>query len=236
MAAGPAVSVSGCRVQYWPCSLLFRAVPHIRMVLRLSQRHLAQRFPTFPSLTSPTSLQYQNGPTDKILHESQDAQWKETRVSHNRCKGINILLLQYFYYVPSLQRDSTMCIYSGRLLRSTTESFNIARLCFILNRPRHGTNGYSPDSHCGDSGLIPGQCMWGSYWTKWHWGRVFSEYFAFPLSVSFHKCSIFIFIYMSLFPDGQTGEAWEPSKKTMLFRKSRSNGWRSTWTFSSLKG
>jgi len=95
MTAGPAVSVSGCHVQYWPCSLLFRAVPHIRMVLRLFQRHLEQRFPTFPSLTSPTLTpnKYQNEPTNKILHESQNAQWKETKVSHNRCKGINILLL-----------------------------------------------------------------------------------------------------------------------------------------------
>lgn len=57
MTAGPAIRVSGCRVQHWPCSLLFRTVPHIRMVLRLCQRHLAQRFPTFPRLTSPTSLQ-----------------------------------------------------------------------------------------------------------------------------------------------------------------------------------
>jgi hypothetical protein len=28
--------------------------------------------------------------------------------------------------------------------------------------------------------------MW---WTKWHWDRFFSEYFGFPLSISFHRCS-----------------------------------------------
>jgi hypothetical protein len=27
-------------------------------------------------------------------------------------------------------------------------------------------------------------------WTKWHWDRVFPEYFCFPLSISFHSCSI----------------------------------------------
>jgi hypothetical protein len=27
-------------------------------------------------------------------------------------------------------------------------------------------------------------------WTKWHWDRFFSEYFGFPLSISFHRCSI----------------------------------------------
>jgi hypothetical protein len=68
MTAGPAVSVSGCCVQYWTCSLLLRAVSHISMVLRFSQRHLAQWFPTFPSLTSPTSLQIDTkmGPQTKF--------------------------------------------------------------------------------------------------------------------------------------------------------------------------
>jgi hypothetical protein len=28
------------------------------------------------------------------------------------------------------------------------------------------------------------------WWTKWHWNRFFPEYFGFPLSVSFHQCSI----------------------------------------------
>jgi hypothetical protein len=32
--------------------------------------------------------------------------------------------------------------------------------------------------------------MWDLWWTKWHWDRFFSEYFGFPLSVSFHRCSI----------------------------------------------
>ena len=32
--------------------------------------------------------------------------------------------------------------------------------------------------------------MWDLWWTKWHWGRFFSEYFGFPLAISFHQCSI----------------------------------------------
>jgi hypothetical protein len=32
--------------------------------------------------------------------------------------------------------------------------------------------------------------VWDLWWTKWHWGRFFPEYFGFPLSVSFHRCSI----------------------------------------------
>jgi hypothetical protein len=35
-----------------------------------------------------------------------------------------------------------------------------------------------------------GQSMWDLWWTKWHWDRFLPEYFGFPLSVSFHRCSI----------------------------------------------
>lgn len=53
-----------------------------------------------------TPNKYQNGPTNKILRESQNAQWKETKVSHNRCKGINILLLTILCPVSSeVQHD-----------------------------------------------------------------------------------------------------------------------------------
>jgi len=40
-----------------------------------------------------------------------------------------------------------------------------------------------------------------------------SQYRGFPLSVSFQQWSLLIFIHMLLLPEGQTGEAWEPSKK-----------------------
>jgi hypothetical protein len=45
--------------------------------------------------------------------------------------------------------------------------------------------------------------------------RFLSQHFCFPLSVSFHQCSIPIFIYMFL-PEGQTGEAWAPSKSSVV--------------------
>jgi hypothetical protein len=50
--------------------------------------------------------------------------------------------------------------------------------------------------------------------TKWHWDGVLSQYFCFPLSVSFHQCSV----YMLLLAERQTGEAWEPSKKQCSLR------------------
>jgi hypothetical protein len=34
-----------------------------------------------------------------------------------------------------------------------------------------------------------GQSVWDLWWTKWHWDRFFSEFFGFPLSVSFHRRS-----------------------------------------------
>ena len=83
----------------------------------------------------------------------------------------------------------------------------------------HCTGSQFLQSHCTGPGLIPGQSMWELWWTKWHRERFFPpEYFSFSLSVSFHQCSIFIFIYMLLLPDGQAGEAWEPSKKQCSFR------------------
>jgi hypothetical protein len=38
--------------------------------------------------------------------------------------------------------------------------------------------------------LIPGQSVWDLWWTKWYWNRFYSEYFAFPLSVSFRQHSV----------------------------------------------
>jgi len=39
------------------------------------------------------------------------------------------------------------------------------------------------------------------------WDGFLSQYFCFLLSVSFHQCSILIFIYMLLLADRQMGEA-----------------------------
>jgi hypothetical protein len=44
------------------------------------------------------------------------------------------------------------------------------------------------------------------------------EYFGFPVSGSFHLCSIHIFICVLLSP-GQTSEAWEPSKQQSSYGK-----------------
>jgi hypothetical protein len=48
-------------------------------------------------------------------------------------------------------------------------------------------------------------------------GQFFSEHFGFPLSVSFHQCSILISSYMLSLPAGQTGKCWELPKKQCAF-------------------
>jgi len=59
------------------------------------------------------------------------------------------------------------------------------------------------------------------WWTKRHWDRCKSDYFGFPLSLSFHQRPTLVFTYMLLLPERQTDEAWEPSKKLCPFGSRR---------------
>jgi hypothetical protein len=43
-----------------------------------------------------------------------------------------------------------------------------------------------------------------------------SQHFSFPLSVSFNQRPTLIVSYMMLLPEGQAGEAWDPSKSNAL--------------------
>ena len=93
--------------------------------------------------------------------------------------------------------------------------------------------------------IIPPVLLW---WAKWHWDRVFFECVGFPLSLSFHQfssggrsdtetgvsSSVLVFprqyhstsspyFYSSsklLVTEQQTSNAWGPSNKLMLIRKS----------------
>jgi hypothetical protein len=62
-------------------------------------------------------------------------------------------------------------------------------------------------------------------------------YIDFPLAISFHLCSNLICTYMLLLPDGETGEAWEPSKTQSSFVFWGSIGWENnfTWSFYSFE-
>ena len=61
--------------------------------------------------------------------------------------------------------------------------------------------------------------------------KVFLPALQFSLSVSFQHCSILIFIYMLLLPDGRSGEAWQ---QTMRFCSSGSMGRRVLTLFFSI--
>jgi len=108
-------------------------------------------------------------------------------------------------------------MYSHRLLKQIS-------LIFVFKR--------------GGPGSIQNQNMRDSWWTKWHCDRFSLEYFCFSLSVTFPQNSILNFIYVLLWPEEQTGEAWEPSKKlSFFFRKWGSMGYKNgyNFTFSVLK-
>jgi hypothetical protein len=47
-------------------------------------------------------------------------------------------------------------------------------------------------------------------------GTEFLPVFCFSLSLSFHQCSILIFNYTLLVPEGEKDKGWEPSKKETL--------------------
>jgi hypothetical protein len=64
---------------------------------------------------------------------------------------------------------------------------------------------------------------------KWQCHSFFSEFSGFSLSVSFHRSSIFIDVLF--LPEEQTGEALETFLKTLLFRKSGSVRYQSTFNF-----
>jgi len=49
----------------------------------------------------------------------------------------------------------------------------------------HCSDSYSPASHRGGPGSIPGESMSDVWWTKWHCDRGFSEYLCLTLPLSF---------------------------------------------------
>jgi hypothetical protein len=65
--------------------------------------------------------------------------------------------------------------------------------CLSLQRPS-----FDPRQVCGN--LL---------WTVLHLDGFLSQFFCFPLSVSYHHCPILIFLYMFLYPEEQIEEGWK---------------------------
>jgi len=54
------------------------------------------------------------------------------------------------------------------------------------------TLGYERPIHGVQSALATNVTVTKVLWTKWHWDRIFSEYFGFSPLVSFQQCSIYL--------------------------------------------
>jgi hypothetical protein len=48
------------------------------------------------------------------------------------------------------------------------------------------------------------------WWSRWHWDRFFSQYFCFPLSVTFYQCCIII-VYTFLLPEERSLGTYQKS-------------------------
>jgi hypothetical protein len=79
------------------------------------------------------------------------------------------------------------------------------------------TGGLFPAFHCGGSSSILNQSMGDIVWTDWQWDKFLFDYICFSLSVSFHKCFIFILILVPLLPERDVGQAWDSLKKQWSF-------------------
>jgi hypothetical protein len=69
--------------------------------------------------------------------------------------------------------------------------------------------GLSSASHRGGPGSRLVRLTWDLLWKKWHWDTFFSEFFDFPLSVSFHRGSPYLYIIWwmdSRLVDGRSSE------------------------------
>jgi len=86
-------------------------------------------------------------------------------------------------------------------------------------------------SGCGGPDSIPGQSTSDLWCINRHGYKFFSRYFGFPLSVSFHHCSIVTFTLILLLSEAQTDEALALSKEAVLCRVSRGTEEESNVTF-----
>jgi hypothetical protein len=64
----------------------------------------------------------------------------------------------------------------------------------------------SPASHQGDSGSIPGQYTGNLCCTKWNWNLFFTQHSEFSLSLSFHHCSMLVFVSIIFSLEGRAGK------------------------------
>ena len=106
--------------------------------------------------------------------------------------SFNFCFISYYavFYNARSHKNATISLYqhcTRRPQQEDQETISIPKLSMLGAVPwlRRLVAGLS-----GGPASILGQSMWDLWWTKWHRDRFFSEYFGFPLSISFHWCSI----------------------------------------------
>jgi len=62
----------------------------------------------------------------------------------------------------------------------------------------------------------PSLFMWDLSCSTWYWSRIFFKYFPFPLSESFQKFPMIIFIYMLFWPEGKEAKPGNLPKSSAL--------------------
>jgi hypothetical protein len=94
-------------------------------------------------------------------------------------------------------------------MRAATNEFNFSQrsLTVLAFKLKLDLSGIST-SHLGDPGSSPGQVMWDSWWTKWHWGRFSPSTSVSPANSHSTNCSIFI-----IYPTCQVDSVSLHSKK-----------------------
>jgi hypothetical protein len=90
----------------------------------------------------------------------------------------------------ALKNPSPLPGLNPRLLDSVASTLTTTLYQWAVPWLRRLVAGLSPRSPVS----LPGQSMWDLWWTKWHWDRLFSEFFGFPLSISFHRRSAYSYI------------------------------------------
>lgn len=85
------------------------------------------------------------------------------------------------------------------LVSFIVDSYSSKQVTMHGRGPCHGSDGWLHTHHYGGLRSDPGHTMWDWWWTKWSWDRFFSEYFGFPLSLSFHQgARLLIFLSLTL--------------------------------------
>jgi hypothetical protein len=95
-------------------------------------------------------------------------------------KGSVLRELYYAFILLNVSREGVTCIQMTKVIMYNFGDVGFSTMKLFLREGRCHA------SHRGGPGSPQGQSMWDLLGIKSHWDRVFSKFFGFSLSVSFH--------------------------------------------------